>query len=146
VAQHAARVALPWLGIWAAAFAHVLADLYRVASVFAVNDAGAFFVILLEIHSVELGVAVDDSRPAIDPDHRDDSALVWKREQLTGKRVQAVLLRDNQKHGHLRVCDLILALKTRCFERVRQICAVSHSEAVSQLCGQCCKCGAHVVT
>ena len=55
-----------------------------------------------ERHTVELVVLVDDARPAIDPNHRDNPGLlVRERIDLPGKRVEAVLIRHHQQRHHL---------------------------------------------
>ena len=95
VAQHAAGVGFPRLGV-AAAFVHVFGYDDGMAAVFAVDAAGAAFSVLLEVHAVEVGVAVDDARPAVHADNGGDAAVAGESVNLAGKGVQVVLGGDNQ--------------------------------------------------
>ena len=95
VTQHSARVRFPRRDV-ALALCHVLGDDNRVRTVFAVDRARTGFVILLEIHAVELRVVVDDPRPAVNADHRNNAVVaVRERVQLAGEWVKPILLRDD---------------------------------------------------
>ena len=81
----------------ALALVHKLCDFHRPATILAVNDAGTAFCVLLEVHAVKLRVLVDDPRPSINADNRNDS-VIFVREcvNFLCPRRQPVLIGNDQ--------------------------------------------------
>ena len=103
-AYQAARAAVP---------SDVLLNLDR-------SPRALLFGILLELHAVELRVLVDDPRPAVNADNRNDAAaLVRECVQLLSERIELVLIRDNGQRHHLLVGHV--ALEARRLQRGQQL-------------------------
>ncbi|MCY1302358.1 hypothetical protein D9M69_609370 [compost metagenome] len=145
MAQHAARVRLPGLGV-ALALGHVLGGADRVATVFPVDLAGAFgaFLIHREVHAIEGWVLVDDAGPAVHPDHRHDAVvLVGEGIEFLGERVELVLIGNDQQCHHLRVVHL--TLETGLLEGAGDFFGGgAHLVALGELIQQRGECSSHV--
>src|SRR5690606_16241785 len=133
VAKHPFRVRLPGADI-ASALRHPLRYPYWVVAVFSINNASARIVVLLKIHTIELRVAVDDARPAVNANNRND-AIVLVRECviLLCPGIQSILVGYDQEGGHLGIG--YLALESGCFERFHPLAGITFkTEAGSQFC------------